>query len=734
MSEIAQASTDRPDGGSAHLAGLFATRADLVANVVDFITPALRDPDGVAVVVATPDHRGGIIAALADAGFDPDADRCVFLDVDAVLECLLRGGTVDRDRFVATMGGILDEHLDAGRSVRVYVELAGRLWGRGEVAAAMRVEELADELARKRSFVLMCLYPMELFGDHDANGRALRTVSDAHTALVHGDLFRSGAQDEQVHLGEVLQEEAVARAMDREEAFSEADALRQLLHEAANLARSRQHFAAMVVHDIRTPTTVISGLTGVLQQRMTELDPAQVAEFLATVLRNAERIERLVDDILTVAHQESDSFRYNLVPVDLRAVVAQVATEIRQSTARTVDVSIAADLPPVLADADRQMQVLHNLLSNAAKFSPAGTPISVQIERREGCLRVHVRDQGRGIATQDLDRLFEPFARLESGGPAQVGGTGLGLYVTRLLVEGQGGTIGVASTPGSGTTFTYTVPVADKTNDHAGSTPVVDQGPAKRTSTPSPMDDPPPAEGRRPGPPARSDDVRPDHEQLEQLEQVAHRLSDADGVDDLLQRIVDLGADYLEGCNGASVILVGKNRTISAPVYSSQAAHDSTLAQSAAADGPSLDAMRHHAGYVIDDLQTDLRWPEYRIRAMQLGVRSMLTCRLSSKSQTLGVLEFLSRRPHAYSPHAMIRGQVFASLASVALKDAIIQASLERAIQSRDIIGQAKGILTERFHLLPADAFTRLNELSQHHNIPLRDIAEQVVTTGEIPD
>ncbi len=447
-------------GQYAHLAGFFATRTDLVANVVDFVTPSLRDVDGAAVVVATPDHQAGIVAALTAAGIDPESDRCVFLDVDAVLASILHDGAADRDRFRATVDGALDEHLQAGRHVRVYAELAGRLWERGEVTPAMHVEELADELAQDRPFVLMCAYPTALFGDQDADAAALQKVCDAHTGLVHGDPFRSEVPPGRAHLGQVLQQEAVARAVDHQAVRRERDALRRELRDAANRARSRQDFTATIVHDIRTPTTVISGLTEVLQERRAELDPARLADFLATIMRNTERIERLLDDILTVAQLESDRFRYDLAPVDLPALVGEVATEIRQTRGRTVEVSADPDLPPVLADADRQVQVLHNLLSNAAKFSPAGTPISVGIERRRDRLLVHISDQGRGIAAPELNRLFEPFARLESHESDKVSGTGLGLYVTKMLVEGQGGTIDIASTAGQGTTVSYSVPVA----------------------------------------------------------------------------------------------------------------------------------------------------------------------------------------------------------------------------------------------------------------------------------
>jgi GAF domain-containing protein len=238
---------------------------------------------------------------------------------------------------------------------------------------------------------------------------------------------------------------------------------------------------------------------------------------------------------------------------------------------------------------------------------------------------------------------------------------------------------------------------------------------------------------RWPGVPQRSDDARTENELLEQLAEIAHRLSEADDLDELLQLIVDLGEDYLEGCDGASLMLIGKNRTISTPAYSSWVAYQSDLAQYEADEGPCLDALRDHRVYMIDDLEMELRWPDYRARALKLGVRSMLSYRLYAKGATFGALDFYSKRPHAYSPFSKVIGQVFASHAGVALKGAITEAGLERAIQTRDVIGQAKGILMERLGLTAADAFAKLTEMSQHQNIPLRDLADQFATSGEIP-
>ncbi len=236
-----------------------------------------------------------------------------------------------------------------------------------------------------------------------------------------------------------------------------------------------------------------------------------------------------------------------------------------------------------------------------------------------------------------------------------------------------------------------------------------------------------------PGSPARSYDARTESELLEQLAEIAHRLSEAESVDGLLQLVVDLGEDYVDGCDGASLMLIGEDRTISTPAYSSKVAQESDLAQYEAGEGPCLDALRDHAVYMIDDLETEVRWPKYRALALELGVRSMLSYRLYAKGRTFGALDFYSKRPNVYSPFSKVIGQVFASHAGVALKGAITEAGMEKTIESRDIIGQAKGILMERRDLPAADAFDTLRALSRDNNIPVREIAEQIVTTGEIP-
>lgn len=221
---------------------------------------------------------------------------------------------------------------------------------------------------------------------------------------------------------------------------------------------------------------------------------------------------------------------------------------------------------------------------------------------------------------------------------------------------------------------------------------------------------------------------------LEAVAEIARVLADAASVDDLLQRIADLGERYLDDCDGVSVMFVHRGGRISSPAFSSRVAYDSDQAQYLADEGPCLEALREHHTVVIDDLEDDTRWPAYRRLALALGVRSMISFRLFVREDTMGALDFYSRSPHVFGARSRIVGQVFASHAAVALKAAITEAGLATALRSRDVIGQAKGVLMEREGITAEEAFARLQATSQAVNRPIRELAAEIAETGAAPD
>jgi signal transduction histidine kinase len=222
----------------------------------------------------------------------------------------------------------------------------------------------------------------------------------------------------------------------------------------------KNEFVSIVAHDLRSPMTVIVGFVDTILNRWDDLPDGQKRDLLGVVSRNTKRLAALVDDVLQVARMESGDQPYDIKPFDLGALVERTAAEMSSAQPdKPVSVTLPASLPPALGDEDRQWRVLTNLLSNAQKFSPAGTPVEVRVCVEGPALAVTVEDRGPGIPAELLPKLFGKFSRLGVA-PGGEKGTGLGLYICKALVEAQGGTIDVTSAVGEGTTFRYTVPVA----------------------------------------------------------------------------------------------------------------------------------------------------------------------------------------------------------------------------------------------------------------------------------
>ena len=212
----------------------------------------------------------------------------------------------------------------------------------------------------------------------------------------------------------------------------------------------RRDFLAMVGHDLRNPLTTVRIQAQLLQRRGEYRESA-----VAAILSESARMARLVDDLADVVRLEAGHLELQRTAVDLTALAQQLAAvaETESGSHRIV----VAPSPAVVGswDADRLTQVLRNLLANAIKYSPPGGEIAIRIEVDPREARLAVTDQGPGIAADHLPRLFDRFYR---AGAESGGGLGLGLYISRMLVEAHGGRIRVASIPGTGSTFTITLP------------------------------------------------------------------------------------------------------------------------------------------------------------------------------------------------------------------------------------------------------------------------------------
>jgi two-component system sensor histidine kinase KdpD len=225
---------------------------------------------------------------------------------------------------------------------------------------------------------------------------------------------------------------------------------------------------------LRTPLAVITGAASTLRDESARLTNEQRADLLATIAEEAERLERLVANLLEMTKVESGSMRVRREWVPLEEVVGAALTRLERAlTARTVRVSLAADLPLLSVDPVLFQLVLVNLLDNANKYTPAGTEIDIDGRALGEAVVVEVRDRGPGIAPGDEERIFEKFYR---GTPAQGSGAGLGLAICKGVVEAHGGTIRAENRAGGGAAFCIAMPTA-------GSQPSIDRAAALGDAT-----------------------------------------------------------------------------------------------------------------------------------------------------------------------------------------------------------------------------------------------------------
>ena len=230
------------------------------------------------------------------------------------------------------------------------------------------------------------------------------------------------------------------------------------------LDQLKTEFVAMVAHDLRSPMSVITGFADTIHDRWHEISDDDKLEYLQLISRNTRSLADFVEDVLQVARMESGELSYNVQPFDARTVVHRIVRDMKVAHPEmSLTVEAPDELPEALGDAERNWQILTNLVTNAMKFSEGDPRIRVRIsslpEERE--VAIAVRDHGVGISDEDLPRLFRRFSRV---GPTRrtVAGTGLGLYIVKSMVEAQGGRIWVQSEPGNGSTFTYTLPIAQQ--------------------------------------------------------------------------------------------------------------------------------------------------------------------------------------------------------------------------------------------------------------------------------
>lgn len=405
----------------------------------------------VSEAVGTPDQHllftraSSILAALLDADhcavwYDEDGTVALHLVVDAL-------GWGDGDAMPRQMWEASDGlRTVLARGEPVVVEQAGDAGAAGLVECLGLTSALLIPL-----FLHDALVGAILVGWAGAPHRFRSSEMDIARGVSR--LVGVALQNARLYRDTTRQAERNAQLYERE---------REAVLRLQELDQLRNDFVSTVSHELRTPLTGIKGFTDTLLNYWERMDDGRRVEMVRRINASSSRLERLVHDLLFVSGIESGVLPVRRGVVELHPLIEGAVQEV-EAKYRGQEIQARAAAPPltVLADPHRLQQVLVNLLDNAVKYSPEGRPIRVRWRRAGRAARISVADLGAGINPADYVRLFTRFGKLDRTPRPGQGGTGLGLYISKSLIETMGGRIDVCSRLGWGSVFTVTVPLAE---------------------------------------------------------------------------------------------------------------------------------------------------------------------------------------------------------------------------------------------------------------------------------
>ncbi|MDE2228040.1 MAG: PAS-domain containing protein [Alphaproteobacteria bacterium] len=255
----------------------------------------------------------------------------------------------------------------------------------------------------------------------------------------------------------------ITRLKQQEEALRRSEQLEREARETAERAdRAKSAFLATMSHELRTPLNAVIGFSQIIEQGMFGPQPARYREYATLIRRSGEHLLTIINDILDIAKLQSGKTELRLESAALAPIVDEAVRLVApraEAAGLTLVQDIAADMPPVRVDLTRIRQVLLNLLSNAIKFTPADGTVTITARPGAGAVEIAVGDTGIGMAAADIPKALEPFGQIANAMTRAHEGTGLGLPLSKSLVELHGGQFSIKSAPGQGTTVTVTLPV-----------------------------------------------------------------------------------------------------------------------------------------------------------------------------------------------------------------------------------------------------------------------------------
>jgi excisionase family DNA binding protein len=458
-------------GSKDHLVMFYDAEPFLIDSVAEFLAPALKSGDR-AAIVATPRHRAEVEERLLAAGVDVltarHQARYVIKDAGTTLSRFMVAGWPDPARFEAVVRELTAE-TGHGREMRIYGEMVALLVAQGNARAALMLESLWNQVQPKYPFSILCAYPMRDFHGN-AHTELMADACAQHSSVIPTERFSTLAErDDRLRAVAALQQKAasleieVAERRKVEEQLQRALAAERAARDEAEAAlRLRDEFLSIASHELRTPITVVSAQAQLILRRLErtgEFDAERVVHALRSVGSQADKLARLVGQLLDVSRIDSgrlqlDPSRTDLAQLVQRAVSASQSLTDEHHISLTAPKSLDCRVDPL-----RLEQVLTNLLDNAIKYSPGGGAVEVVLgQPTPNWIELSIRDHGIGIAPDKREHIFERFyqAHEESG----IRGMGLGLYVSRQIVELHGGQIATEFPEDGGTRFVVRLPLS----------------------------------------------------------------------------------------------------------------------------------------------------------------------------------------------------------------------------------------------------------------------------------
>ncbi len=290
----------------------------------------------------------------------------------------------------------------------------------------------------------------------DATGEIVQQLTGGRWVLTRERKTREG--------GTVCFHTDISQMKQQENALRKSEQAERQARETAERAdRTKSSFLATMSHELRTPLNAVIGFSQIIEQGIFGPQPPRYREYATLIRRSGEHLLVIINDILDIAKLQSGRTELRLEVAPLGAIIEESAKLMESQAASagiTLTCRIGPNLPPVHADLTRLRQVVLNLLSNAIKFTPSGGKVTIAANAREDAVMISVADTGIGMAEQDIPRALEPFGQISNALTRTHEGTGLGLPLSKSLIELHGGHLEISSAPNAGTTVTVTLPAA----------------------------------------------------------------------------------------------------------------------------------------------------------------------------------------------------------------------------------------------------------------------------------